>query len=55
VRRAPRTAAGSERWRPEQTHPVHLAGHQLEQGLLAFLFHEIREPLKLTTQNQPAM
>jgi hypothetical protein len=30
-------------------------GHQLEQGLLAFLFHEIREPLKLTSQNQPAM
>src|ERR1700723_4030924 len=26
VRPAPRTAASSERWRPEQTHPAHLAG-----------------------------
>src|ERR1700729_3583299 len=26
VRPAPRTVAGSERWRPEQTHPGHLAG-----------------------------
>jgi hypothetical protein len=27
VRLAPRTVAGSGRWRPEQTHPGHLAGH----------------------------
>src|ERR1700759_5803680 len=26
VRPVPRTVAGSERWRPEQTHPGHLAG-----------------------------
>jgi hypothetical protein len=26
VRPAPRTVAGFERWRPEQTHPGHLAG-----------------------------
>src|ERR1700743_2967089 len=26
VRPGPRTVAGSERWRPEQTHPGHLAG-----------------------------
>src|SRR6476661_8615756 len=27
VQLAPRTVAGSERWRPEQTHPGLLAGH----------------------------
>jgi hypothetical protein len=29
VRLERRTVAGSERWRPEQTHPGHLAGHAI--------------------------
>jgi hypothetical protein len=34
--------------------PYGSQGHQIEQGLLALLFHEIREPLKLTSQNEAA-
>jgi hypothetical protein len=42
--------------------PPNLAGRDIQikeatngAGLLAFLFHDIREPLKQTRQNQPTM
>jgi hypothetical protein len=48
--------------RPSRTHqrPSSCRDIQIKEatnraGLLSFLFHEIREPLKQTRQNQPTM
>jgi len=46
--------------RPSRTHQRPSSDIQIKEatnraGLLSFLFHDIREPLKQTRQNQPTM